>query len=330
MPVCIECEDFLPSPSGPPGPAGATGTAGATGATGGSGTSAYSTLDAGFSMPAVSVNVQIQVSSTAWMAPGLHVFIGGAGYFTVVSVDSATLVTVYPQDAAGNAAEFDAIPLGGVISPAGISFLDTSITDALGGRITVLESVIGANKSYYSATEPPGPGLLAGDLWFDTDDGFKLYRYDGATWVDVQKVLTLEDFGTGIRPVGIGTGFPASPTTGDFFYRTDLNKLYRWTGAAWDASVPAGELTGSVDGTLITANSIASGMIQAGAISATHVGTNLLVATAANIGDAVITSAKIVSLDAGKIAAGNISAVNIGHSGQLYHETYDTSLFHAI
>ena len=41
------------------------------------------------------------------------------------------------------------------------------------------------NKTYYQTTAPV-TGMVAGDLWFDTDDGYKAYRYSGAAWVTVQ------------------------------------------------------------------------------------------------------------------------------------------------
>lgn len=40
----------------------------------------------------------------------------------------------------------------------------------------------GKNKTYY-ATSAPTSGLVSGDLWFDTGNGYKMYRYDGSSWV---------------------------------------------------------------------------------------------------------------------------------------------------
>ena len=39
------------------------------------------------------------------------------------------------------------------------------------------------NKTFYQ-TDPP-VGAVVGDLWVDTDDNDRLYRWDGATWVDI-------------------------------------------------------------------------------------------------------------------------------------------------
>jgi len=37
-------------------------------------------------------------------------------------------------------------------------------------------------KTYAQTTAPSGSGLATGDLWIDTDDSNKLYRYNGRTW----------------------------------------------------------------------------------------------------------------------------------------------------
>lgn len=55
------------------------------------------------------------------------------------------------------------------------SALSTSIT-------TVAATAGGKNKTYSQASAPTGT-LVAGDLWFDTDDNKKAYRYSGTAWV---------------------------------------------------------------------------------------------------------------------------------------------------
>jgi hypothetical protein len=51
---------------------------------------------------------------------------------------------------------------------------------------SVASSVAGKTKTYRQASPPTGTDINDGDLWFDTDDGNKLYmRVDGA-WVSVQ------------------------------------------------------------------------------------------------------------------------------------------------
>lgn len=59
---------------------------------------------------------------------------------------------------------------------------------ALSSQIdTITASAAGKNKVYRQTTAPTNtpPGtLLTGDLWFDSDDGNKTYRWSGTAWVD--------------------------------------------------------------------------------------------------------------------------------------------------
>jgi len=63
---------------------------------------------------------------------------------------------------------------------------NTPITVSLTGDFTVTSVLpTGKNKTYYQTTAPTG-GMLEGDLWVDTDDKNKMYRYTSGAWVSVQ------------------------------------------------------------------------------------------------------------------------------------------------
>jgi hypothetical protein len=47
-------------------------------------------------------------------------------------------------------------------------------------------SADGKNTIYRQTTQPSGGTYVTGDTWFDSDDGNKIYRYDGSSWVAVQ------------------------------------------------------------------------------------------------------------------------------------------------
>jgi len=49
----------------------------------------------------------------------------------------------------------------------------------------VVVLIDGKTKAYYQATAPSS-GMTEGDIWFDTDDGYKLYYYTGSAWTSVQ------------------------------------------------------------------------------------------------------------------------------------------------
>lgn len=62
----------------------------------------------------------------------------------------------------------------------------TTRSNADGALSTTINSVSAVanakNKSFRQITAP-ATGMTTGDLWFDSDDNNKAYRYDGATWV---------------------------------------------------------------------------------------------------------------------------------------------------
>lgn len=122
----------------------------------------------------------------------------------------------------------------------------------------------GKATAYFQAAEPGG--LTAGDvgdLWFDTDDGNKMYRWSGAAWVVAQDqaiATALTNAANAQTAAGgaqatadskIVTLYQAAPpsgtgrVTGDLWIDTDNdNLLSRWNGAAW-VPVPVG--TNAID-----------------------------------------------------------------------------------
>lgn len=51
--------------------------------------------------------------------------------------------------------------------------------------LELLNEVSGKISTYYSDSPPPGTDYAVGDLWIETDQNNKLYRWDGSEWVDV-------------------------------------------------------------------------------------------------------------------------------------------------
>lgn len=109
---------------------------------------------------------------------------------------------------------------------------------------------------------PVGKGSLP-DIIFDTITGL-LYKWDGDSW---EPVLNPEDLGlliaanfpSNLRPVETVATMPTTGnTTGRVVYLTATDstsfpgttftagKLYRWTGSAWTAEVPAADITGAL------------------------------------------------------------------------------------
>ena len=131
------------------------------------------------------------------------------------------------------------------------------------------------NKTYYQINAPSSP--MPGDVWFDSDDNNKQYRWNGTDWVPVDdariaaaasaisaldtRVTAAEGVNTSqatsitnlnAAVAGKTTTFAqtSAPTTsgrtvGDLWIDTDdSNKLYTWDGSAWTTrTLPVGAKT---------------------------------------------------------------------------------------
>ena len=118
-------------------------------------------------------------------------------------------------------------------------------------RQALLNAIYAAAKSlidgkivvYYQDAEPTGAS--EGDLWFDTDDGNKIYVYNTGAWVEAQDsaiaelltdLQTLETTVDGKAVIYFQDDAPSSEVSnsGDMWIETDNNnKTYVYSGTAW-------------------------------------------------------------------------------------------------
>jgi len=111
--------------------------------------------------------------------------------------------------------------------------------------------------------------------------------------------------------IGDLNGMPGFSTeTYGIFIGDATNYLKYANGTLTIAGLDGSSIT-NINGGNITTGYISADRIEAGTITATHIGTNTIVASSANIADAVITNAKIDSLDASKITTGYLNADRI-------------------
>jgi hypothetical protein len=109
------------------------------------------------------------------------------------------------------------------------------------------------------------------DTLDDVTDGATYKRILGVvsgqvspTSIADQAVSTAK-FATGIRPVRIVSALPGSgDLQGDTVFLTTDNKLYRWTGSAWVATVPTTDLTGTISSAQIANAAIDTAKFAAG------------------------------------------------------------------
>jgi hypothetical protein len=117
-------------------------------------------------------------------------------------------------------------------------------------------------------------------------------------------ILTTAKFASSISPVGLVSTVPSGYTTGNpqvVFNETD-SKLYRWTGSAWTALIPAADLLGMVSDA------------QIAGMAATKLTTQIL---RTNITDGEISTPKLSSgaVTTDKLFAGSVSASKMTISG---------------
>lgn len=118
-----------------------------------------------------------------------------------------------------------------------------------------------AGNSYTGSVEPTGD-IQEGFIWFKQDEDFRMYRWNGSAWIDVQKVLDESDFGTGVEPVRIVGSLPADNSLGNVVSYD--GKLYTWDGTGWSNKLNADEIVGQLTGTQISDGALAASKFAAG------------------------------------------------------------------
>jgi len=214
------------------------------------------------------------------------------------------------------------------------------------GDVGFTAADIGANASLYS-DEPPTTAS-AGDLWFDSNNGNLLSRYDGLHWIPVRDLAiaaantaaaaantaaqaanvaanaaqtTANSKNRVIRATtdAIGTSDAVGAfKSGDIWWKMDsvaaaANVVGQWTfdGTKWNVNTIGNTVIANLDAAKITTGYLAAGRIQANSIDA-----SVLVAgsiTAGQIAANAITAGKIAanSITAGAIAANAVTATTI-------------------
>ena len=124
---------------------------------------------------------------------------------------------------------------------------DTVANQALSDAATAQSTADGKIVSFWQDSEPTAEGV--GDIWFDTDNGNKAYRWNGSAWVDAQDddiaqalsdAATAQSTADGKIVTFYQDSEPTAEGVGDIWVDTDDgNKLYRWSGSAWQEATDA-------------------------------------------------------------------------------------------
>ena len=219
----------------------------------------------------------------------------------------------------------------GSASASRIDSLESSVTNNASG-ISTNASAISAlttkvntkNKSFVGTDAPANDAtndLQTGDLWIETDDNNKLYRWSGSAWVPLAP--------TGLQTFAQSTT-PTATSIGDIWIHTgDQNKIYRWNGSTWQ---PLRDGLITANASSITAISSELGIAFDARVTTNNGTKNLDVqtmasgsSTAHNITNADITNGVFLSLK-GFSSTGGLSAEQINRTFKVVSRLTSTTL----
>jgi microcystin-dependent protein len=207
-----------PGPTGPAGPQGPVGPVGATGPQGQQGVpgqAALTVTTANITIPPVNGNVALPCQNTTWMAPGMYVYIVGAGTYKVLSVPSGVSAQVQNTGASGNASAGGTVVAGadvacggalGAPGPQGapgtayvtqINAPFTTVGPATPVQITVMTTV----------------GIAAGvNLYIGTAGYYSIISVDSSTQMTVQDMGVTGNAASGVVIANASPVTAAGPT----------------------------------------------------------------------------------------------------------------------
>ena len=125
--------------------------------------------------------------------------------------------------------------------------IQQALNDAADAQSTADSKIV----TFAQTAQPAASVSSVGDLWIDTDDNNKLYRFNGTNWVAYRDgaiaiseqaaknfaqglVDDLTEVVDGKITTYYQSGQPSNPNTGDLWIDTDDgNSLHRWDGTTW-------------------------------------------------------------------------------------------------
>ena len=150
-----------------------------------------------------------------------------------------------------------------------------------------------------------------------TTDG-KLYRLVDGAWTaaintdDINGQLGENLFSDDLRPIERVSALPTTGLTqGRIVMLTTDNKLYRYTGLAWTAAVPATDVTGQINGAQIADAAVTATKIGNSAVTTAKIANDAVDAT--KIGAAAVTTAKLANdaVTASKIGSAAVTTAKL-------------------
>jgi len=187
-----------------------------------------------------------------------------SNYYTITDADSA--ISTATQNLVSTTDLSTALGSYPTTSTLTTNYYTKTQTDsAISAQTSTLSSQIGAKNRTYRQASAPSSGLVTGDVWFDSDDGNKSYRWNGSSWVatddtriagtianltnnyytktatDSAITAASQTLQSSINSKNRSFYQAAAPgssglTIGDLWFESDNNnKAHRWNGSSWVA-----------------------------------------------------------------------------------------------
>lgn len=187
---------------------------------------------------------------------------------------------------------------------------------------TVTSIANGKNTIYYATSAPSITGKKVDDIWFDTDDGNRIYRFTGSAWAAAQ-------FGQNAIAANsiVGNHIVAGTISAGKLAANSVVAANIAADAVVARNIKAGEITA---GKLAT-NSVVAGNISAGAITTDKLNSKAVTAEKLDVNEifanqGFITQLSAVEINTTQITTGQISGDRIDIKGLVSYEALNTEL----
>ena len=188
------------------------------------------------------------------------------------------------------------------------------------GTITYASFAAGIAPIGVVSALPTVAGYVGPTVVVLTTNG-KLYRLVDGAWTaaintaDIDGQLGENLFSDDLRPIERVAALPSTGLTqGRIVMLTTDNKLYRYTGLAWTAAVPATDVTGQIDGSQIADAAVTATKIGSAAITTAKLANEAVTSDIIAAGAVTETSIASGAISTPKLQAGAVTATTIAAS----------------
>lgn len=155
-----------------------------------------------------------------------------------------------------------------------VTVTENSVT-AMAQQITDLKASVNVLPRIFLQTNQPDPGTQGpfnvGDMWLKSDDGNKVFVWDGSTWSESVDLQGATVYAQTTPPTGAGL------RVGDLWFdMSNNNRMHRWDGTQWvDITNPLIDATATATAQLRADVTLIQGQVTANSQSITNLNTQI-------------------------------------------------------